>query len=128
MFGVIFLLAAVFFGFFEVRYMISGKTTTATITDVRSEERRGRRGRRYNVDVCYFNYEDEESGLQGGKCDLHGVPVVIGEDSEIEYIPGTESARLKGAGDLGLVGIFGGLGLVGLFVGVMMSRGGEATA
>lgn len=122
-FGVIFLIGAAFYGYFEMRYAMSGKETMGTVTDIRAEERRGRRGRRYTVDVCHFNYENED-GLQSGKCELHGLNVTPGEDFPVEYLPGTDTARLKGAGDMGMVAVFGGLGTIGLIVGLLMMRGG----
>lgn len=128
LFGVIFLGVAAFFGFFEAQYMMSGKTTTGTVESVQAEQRRGRRGRRYNVDVCHFTYSDE-SGEKSGKCDLKGgVSVQAGQQVDIEYVPGSDTARIKGVSDMGMVGTFAGLGVIGLIVGLIMMRGGESTA
>lgn len=91
----------------EMKYMVWGKSADATVTQAREEERRGRRGRRYQVLVVDYTFVEADGTRRSERDEVSSGTEVPTPTATVQYLPGVaNSSRLTGQENVLAVIIF----------------------
>ncbi|QDT35072.1 hypothetical protein [Thalassoglobus polymorphus] len=107
LFATVLFLISTYFAFKEVKYIIFGKTATATVQRVFETEERGRRGRKRKLLAIEYSFMDESGRSHSERDDVAVSWGDPGKSVEVEYLSGVEdSSRLHGHSNKTSIWIF----------------------